>query len=74
MPGYSPVVADPTIISPNAKLVAILDILRIFVSESQSLTLAVHKDDCPLTTSFKKKFPFQTPVFGFAIVITGAVT
>ena len=31
MPGNSPVVADPTKISPNAKLVAILDILRTFV-------------------------------------------
>ena len=45
MPGYSPVVADPTRTSPNAKLVAILDILRTFVSASQSLTLAVHRDD-----------------------------
>ena len=73
MPGYWPVVADPTKISPNAKLVAILDILRIFVSASQSLTLAVHRDDCALTISFKKKFPVHTPVDGFAIVITGAV-
>ena len=27
-----------------------------------------------MTTSFKKKLPVPTPVFGFAIVITGAVT
>ena len=26
-----------------------------------------------MTTSFKKKFPVPTPVFGFAMVITGAV-
>jgi len=45
MPGNSPVVADPTKISPNAKFVDMLDILRIFVSASQSLTLAVHRDD-----------------------------
>ena len=72
MPGNSPVVADPTRTSPNAKLVAILDILRIFVSASQSLTLAVHRELWPFTTSFKKKLPVPTPD-GAAIVITGAV-